>query len=202
MEGFPQQRDDAAFVADGELAELLKAVAAGADQEFTALYARLWHPVHGVVRQLLADPGTAEDVTQEVLLEIWQKAASYDPARGSVTTWARMIARNRAIDRLRADTSMTRTYRPSGSSALWDPVAEAIEKAHDEQQLRALLEQLTELQREAVILAYYRGHTYQETAVILGVPLGTLKSRIRYALGQLRGGMAAADADDQPDTLA
>jgi RNA polymerase sigma-70 factor (ECF subfamily) len=133
-----------------------------------------------------------------VLLEIWLKAADYDPAKGSVTTWTRMIARRRAVDRRRADTTVTRTWRPAGSAALWDPVAEAIDQASDHRQLRAVLQQLTELQREAVILAYYRGHTYQESARILGIPLGTLKTRIRDALTRLRDGMT--DTDNQPGT--
>lgn len=187
--------------AEDELAGMLKAVVTRTEGAFTALYARLWHPVHAVVRQVVADPGTAEDVTQEVLLEIWQRAADYDPAKGSVSTWTRMIARRRAIDRLRADSAECRTYRPEGSTAVWDPVAEAIENAHDYRQLRAVLKQLTRLQQEAIILAYYRGHTYEETAVILGIPLGTLKSRIRDALARLRGGMAGTDDDHQPDTL-
>jgi RNA polymerase sigma-70 factor, ECF subfamily len=181
---------------DGELAVLLKAVAADEDGAFAVLYERLWPSVHGVVRQVLADRGTAEDVTQEVLLEIWQKAGRFDPARGTASTWTLMIARRRAVDRRRADTALSRTYRPHGSAALWDPVAEAIANAQDYLQLRALLRQLTELQREAVILAYYRGHTYQETALILGVPLGTLKTRIRDGLTRLRGGMTSGD--DQP----
>jgi RNA polymerase sigma-70 factor (ECF subfamily) len=188
-----------ASAADDDLADLLEAVAAQAEGAFAILYARLWHPVHAVVRQVLADPGLAEDITQEVLLEIWQKAADYNPAKSSVNTWTRMIARRRAVDRRRADTTISRTYRPAGSAALWDPVAEAIDDASDHRQLRAVLEQLTELQREAVILAYYRGHTYEETALILGIPLGTLKTRIRDALTRLRGGMA--DTDDQPDHL-
>jgi len=199
MEMYRPPGPPAASPAEEELTRLLKAVAAQADGAFTVLYARLWHPVHAVVRLVLADPGLAEDVTQEVLLEIWQKAARYDPAKGSVTTWTRMIARRRAVDRRRADTAVSRTYRPAGSAALWDPVAEAIENASDHRQLHAVLLQLTELQREAVILAYYRGHTYEETAVILGIPLGTLKSRIRDALTRLRGGMTSGD--DQPDTL-
>jgi RNA polymerase sigma-70 factor (ECF subfamily) len=199
MEMYRPARSLGADPAEDELAGLLEAVAGRADGAFTILYARLWPPVHAVVRQALADPGLAEDITQEVLLEIWQKAADYDPAKGSVTTWTRMIARRRAVDRRRADTAVSRTYRASGSAALWDPVVEAIENAHDHRQLRAVLQQLTELQREAVILAYYRGHTYQETAVILGIPLGTLKSRIRDALTRLRGGMTDAERD-QPGT--
>jgi RNA polymerase sigma-70 factor, ECF subfamily len=107
------------------LDDLLTAVGRRQQKAFAVLYPRLRPPVRGVIGRVLADPGTRDEVAQEVMLEIWLKAADFDPARGSAATWALMIAYRRAVDRRRADGAMTRIQRPAGTAALWDPVAEA-----------------------------------------------------------------------------
>jgi RNA polymerase sigma-70 factor (ECF subfamily) len=192
--------DPAGARADDELAastldDLLIAVGARQEGTFPALYERLRSSVRGVIGRVLVDPGVRDEVGQEVMLELWLKAADFDPARGSAVTWALMIAHRRAVDRRRADGTMSRTQRPTGTAALWDPVAEAVEDAQERQRLSAVLAELTELQREAVLLAFYGEYTYRQVAAILGVPEGTLKSRIRDGLIRLRGAMADADSD-------
>jgi RNA polymerase sigma-70 factor, ECF subfamily len=182
-------------IAAWTLDDVLVAVGTGREGAFAALYARLRPSVRGVIGRALADPGVRDEVVQEVMLELWLKAADFDPARGSAATWALMIAHRRAVDRRRADAAMSRTHRPTGTAALWDPVAEAVEDAQERQRLRAELHELTGLQREAVLLAFYGEYTYRQVAVILGVPEGTLKSRIRDGLTRLRGAMGDADTD-------
>ena len=90
---------------------------------------------------------------------------------------------------------MARIQRPAGTAALWDPVAEAVEDAQERQRLRAVLDELTDRQREAVLLAFYGDYTYRQVAAILGVPEGTLKTRIRDALTRLRDAMGDAGDD-------
>jgi RNA polymerase sigma-70 factor (ECF subfamily) len=189
--GAPADEDMAAWTLD----DLLIAVGGRREGTFAALYARLRPPVRGVIGRILIDPGVRDEVTQEVMLELWLKAAEFDPARGTAATWALMIAHRRAVDRRRGDGALARTYRPAGTAALWDPVAEAVEDAQERQRLRTMLDELTGLQREAVLLAFYGEYTYRQVAVILGVPEGTLKSRIRDGLIRLRDAMGDADND-------
>jgi RNA polymerase sigma-70 factor, ECF subfamily len=184
-----------------DLDDLLTAVGASQEGAFAAVYLRLLRPVQGLLRRILADPGAREEVTQEVMLEIWLKAADFDSARSSATTWALMIAHSRAVDRRRSDGASARRSSAwtTGTAALWDPVAEEIEDDHERRQLRTVLGGLTDLQHEAVLLAFYGEHTYRQVAVILGVPEGTIKTRIRDALIRLRAAMSDTDGDRATD---
>ena len=174
----------------GELDKLLGAVARGEHGAFDLVYEQLRGPVYRRARGVLHDQAHAEEVTQEVMLEIWSTAVRYDPAKGSATAWALMIAHRRAVDRVRsAAASSARDRQNSVPPALWEQVSHAADNASDRQRLLRCLEQLSGPQREAITLAYYGGHTYRQVADILGAPVGTVKSRIRDALILLRGCM-------------
>ena len=136
---------------------------------------------------MLRDPAQSEEVTQEVLLELWRTAVRYDSDKGSATAWALTIARRRAIDRVRRTAaSSAREQQAAMAAASWDQTNEAVEDILDGERLLRCLDQLSDLQQEAITLAFYGGHTYSEVASILGAPLGTVKARIRDAVIKLR----------------
>jgi RNA polymerase sigma-70 factor (ECF subfamily) len=173
----------------GDLDRLLGAVARGEHGAFDLVYEQLREPIHNQVRAVLRDPAQSEEVTQEVLLELWRTAFRYDPARGSAAAWALTIARRRAIDRVRRTAaSAARDQRVAMSDAPWDQADETVATLDRERLLRCV-DQLSDLHREAITLAFYGGHTYSQVASILGTPLGTVKARIRDAIIKLRDGM-------------
>ena len=171
---------------DADLERLLALVARDDRGAFEAVYARVAGPAYGLVRKVLRDPAQSEEVTQEVMLEVWRAASRFDPARGSATTWALTIAHRRAVDRVRSETaSAEREQRSAPFPLSVDDVAETVEASMDAEQVRRCLEGLTELQREAITLAYYGGFTYPQVATKLKVALGTVKTRIRDGLTRL-----------------
>jgi RNA polymerase sigma-70 factor (ECF subfamily) len=174
----------------GDLDGLLGAVARGEQGAFDLVYEQLRIPVYRQVRTVLRDPNHSEEVTQEVLLELWCTAVHYDPDKGSAAGWAMMIARRRAIDRVRSTAASTaRDQRNARPDAPWDQTHEAAVDTLDRERLARCLDQLSGLQREAIMLAFYGGHTYSQVAVMLDAPLGTVKGRIRDALTKLRDAM-------------
>lgn len=162
------------------------------DTALAQLYDRYGRLVFSIACQILADESLAEEVTQDVFVQIWKKALTYEPAQGKVLTWMSSITRHRAIDQIRR-----RRIRPEGSSIAWEDCCEEngddtldvepkILSSEQRRQLIGALNTLPAEQREALALAYFKGFTQQEIALQLGEPLGTVKTRIRLALQKLR----------------
>ncbi|MFZ4718462.1 MAG: ECF RNA polymerase sigma factor SigK [Ilumatobacteraceae bacterium] len=173
---------------DDRAGELLQRAGRGDQAAFAELFDELSPMVHGVVRKVVRDPAISEEVTQEVFVELWRLAARFDGSRGSARAWAATLAHRRAIDRVRSEqSSRERQERDAQQVApSHDVVAAEVELGLEQVRVRRALSQLSELQREAVELAYFGGHTYREVAVLLGVAEGTVKSRIRDGLIRLR----------------
>lgn len=170
-----------------DLAALLSLVARGDEGAFRAVYDGAAGQVLGVVRRVVRDPAQSEEVMQEVLLEVWRTAARFDAEAGSAASWIMTLAHRRAVDRVRSEHSATqRELRAAVATVEYDEVAEAVETSLDHERVRRCLASLTVLQREAVTLAYYRGYTYREVAELLGVAVGTVKTRMRDGLIRLR----------------
>ena len=175
-----------------DLAALLALVAKGDQAAFEVVYDRVSAPVFGTVRSVVRDPGLSEEVTQEVFVEVWRAASRFDAGKGSPMAWVATIAHRRAVDRVRSEQrSAERDRRAASSVIAYDDVAETVENNIDRERVRRCLGTLTDLQREAVTLAYYAGYTYREVARLLGVPAGTVNTRMRDGLIRLRDCLGA-----------
>ncbi|MCW8096511.1 sigma-70 family RNA polymerase sigma factor [Streptomyces tauricus] len=175
--------------AEPDLQDLMGSVALGDQQAFAGLYDVVAGPVIGVVRGVLRDQAQSEEVAQEVLVEVWRSAARYRRERGSVINWVLTLAHQRAVDRVRSvEASAAREHRAAllDHAPEYDEVTEQVEARLEREQVRRCLRTLTELQRQSVTLAYYRGLTYREVAESLALPLGTVKTRLRDGLIRLR----------------
>ncbi|MGH3282626.1 MAG: ECF RNA polymerase sigma factor SigK [Trebonia sp.] len=170
-----------------DLTSLLREVARGDHAAFEAVYDQLSGPVYGLVRKVLRDPAQSEEVAQEVMLEIWRTATRFDSGRGTAMAWAMTMAHRRAVDRVRSEkASVQREQKLAPGPVTGEDVTELVETALDRQRVRRCLGTLTALQAEAVKLAYYGGYTYPQVAQLLGVALGTVKTRIRDGLIRMR----------------
>ncbi len=170
-------------------ADLMGGVARGDQDAFAALYDRYTNQVFGLVRKVLRDPAQSEEVAQDVFGEVWRTARRYDNDKGAVATWVMTLAHRRAVDRVRSEQAARRRDEHVGQrerSRVFDPVVEAVETTFEHEQVRRALDQLTDLQREAIELAYYGGNTYRDVAKLLDTPLGTVKTRMRDGLVRLR----------------
>jgi RNA polymerase sigma-70 factor (ECF subfamily) len=174
---------------DDSLDGLLALVARGDEQGFAELYQRVAASVFGLVSKVVRNPSQSEEVTQEVFVELWRTASRFDPARGSAKSWIMTCAHRRAVDRVRSSESAARRDDLTGrrdQGRPYDEVVEQVEASLEREHVRRGLDALTELQREAVVLAYYGGYTHREISELLGVPSGTVKTRLRDGLIRLR----------------
>lgn len=176
-----------AALGGADLAVALTRTARGDHEAFAQLYDQTAPVVFGTVRAVLRDSFLAEEVTQEVFLDVWRTASRFDSARGSAMAWMVTIAHRRAVDRVRSEQrSADRDRRAAAHAIPFDEVAESAEHNLERERVRRCLGRLTDLQREAVTLAYYSGRTYREVAALLGVPAGTVSTRMRDGLIRLR----------------
>ena len=183
-------RDDA----KDPLGALLHRAGRGDQVAFGELYDALAPLLHGVVLKVVRDPSQSEEVTQEAFVELWRLAPRYDASRGSVKSWAATLAHRRAIDRVRAEQSArNRTEREAQKrGTVVHDVAEQVVTGLEATRVRKALERLTEMQRQAVELAYFGGHSYRQVAQLLNVPEGTIKTRIRDGMIRLRDELGVA----------
>jgi RNA polymerase sigma-70 factor, ECF subfamily len=166
---------------------LLGRIARGDAQAFEALYDELSSVVFGLARRVVRDPARAEDVTQEVFLEVWRKAARFDRSLGKAKTWVLTIAHRRAVDAVRRSESQKRQdHRAAPDEVNHDEPADMLIQSEEHGAVRECMDTLTDLQLESVRLAYFNGYTYNEVATLLDKPLPTIKTRMRDGLIRLR----------------
>ena len=173
-------------------AALMIRVASGEHAALDALHDRFIHRVRGLARRICGHETMAEDVVQDVFLEVWLRSPRFDPNRGSVTTWLLTVTHHKAVDAVRHETARLRRHCPADAvNAHWERLAGpgADHGAIDSVvagYLREALAQLPLSLRQAIALAYYGGYTQSEVAAVLGIPLGTVKSRTFTAMARLR----------------
>jgi RNA polymerase sigma-70 factor (ECF subfamily) len=163
---------------------------------FSALYDRLSGPLYSLTVKMLGDPAEAQDALQDVFLQIWSRAGTYDPEQSSVFSWAVLLTRSRVIDRLRARGRRLRVVVGSSEdkdkttdvadASTVQSAADTTEKSDEAARVRSVLNNLPTEQREAIELAFFWDLTHHEIAAQLGQPLGTVKARIRRGLLKLR----------------
>ena len=174
---------------------LLERVARGDLAAFDAFYGQLSAAVYGVARRVVRDPARAEEVTQEVFLDVWRQATRFDQGRGRARTWVLTMAHRRAVDAVRSSQA-ARAREERVSSRVPEVVEgpeEEVVSAMEHQSVHNCLESLTPLQLESVQLAYFQGYTYAQVASLLDRPLPTIKTRMRDGLIRLRDCLEAND---------
>lgn len=191
--------DPAKHALDGLLLE----AGTGSTQAFESVYATMFNQVYRLAVRVVRDPGMAEDITQEALVEAWRKSPEFDPSRGSAKAWILTITHRRAVDRVRREQRQRQQMEAEAAVAERDeqPADQdvVVERDFTERQgvrVRAAMEKLSPKQRQAVELAFFAGRTHTEVSEELGVPLGTAKTRIRDALTKLRDALEEVESDD------
>jgi len=169
--------------------DLVERISRGDAAAFSELYARLATRVGWQVRRRLIDVAQSEEVVQEIFLEIWQSAGRFDPARGHAATWILTMAAHRAIDRVRtaqADRTRDLAVGIRNQQVPFDLTFDAAETSLEYRRVEAALGRITDVQRQALVLSYQHGQTNKEIAVLLDLPIGTIKTRLRDGLIRLR----------------
>lgn len=181
--------ETAADLADYCLDELIGMAARARSDAFAELYNRLSGAVFRRARSVVRDTGLAEEVTQEVFLEIWQKAALFNSDLGSAKSWVLRLTHSRSVDKVRqvhANRLRDSAFARGGESHQDETVLDGCIRRSQSSQVVAAVAELTPLQSEAIRLTMYLGHSYREASEMLGIPLPTLKTRIRGGLIALR----------------
>lgn len=178
---------------------LVERVAGGDTQALAELYDRFCGMLLGLATKILGSPADAEDVLQEVFLQVWKQAPRYQSGRSSVSTWLVLITRSRSIDRLRSRNVKLRTAaaaeRESGPGHASPEGLGNVLKEERRKRLVRLLADLPDEQREALEMAYYQGMTQREIAEATDTPLGTVKTRTLLAMKKLRQALQAEIKD-------
>ena len=171
-----------------DLADLLSAIANGDRKAFRELYERTSAKLFGVILRILKNRAKSEDALQDVYLKIWQKASTYDRAYGRPISWMATIARNRAIDLVRATKPEVTVDEPGDEEAVFRLSGQDMEQVDlaDLETLRFCLGEMEEDDRNYVLLAYYEGYSREELAKRFESPVGTIKTRLRRGLIALR----------------
>jgi RNA polymerase sigma-70 factor (ECF subfamily) len=181
--------------------ELVRKLRSGDERAFATFYDRFAPGLFSMIYAILHDQKESEDVLQEAFLQMWKRTASYDASRSGLFTWAVMISRHKAIDRLRSRHRQARlaeevSHQADGAatSAPVDRADNVLARSDERERVRAALAQLGDGQREAIELAFFAGLTQTQISEKLGTPLGTVKARIRRGLLALRDVLAGVPA--------
>ena len=169
--------------------QLLAAMARGDKAALAALYDQLSGPLYSLAYRMLSDPTEAQDLLQDIFLQSWRTAASYNPGRGSVFSWLTTLVRNRAIDRIRMRrrrAELLSEAAPDLQPASGEDSSGSLWRHEKAEAVRTALADLAPDQQQAIELAYFSGLTQQEIAARLNEPLGTIKARIRRGLLKLK----------------
>lgn len=173
-------------------AELVRRLRDADGAALSQLYQRFGRPCYSLARRICADEGLAEDVVQEVFLTLWRDPTRFDPSRGSFATWLLTLIHHKAVDAVRRESTIRRRMVAAPEAGEdWSPTPvpgadQAAMARVAAGQVRAALHRLPVEQRQVLALAYFGGHTQREIAVLTGVPLGTVKSRMFTAVQRLR----------------
>jgi len=165
---------------------LVEGLLAGDDDAVRAVYARFGRPVYTVGLRLLGTREAAEELTQDVFLTAWRKAARFDASRGRLSTWLMTIAHNLAVDRLRRETGVSRPTLVLVDEVPEEPAIDEGLVVLERDAAQRALASLSEAERRLLMRAYFRGLTAREIAEADGIPLGTVKTRLRAALIKVR----------------
>ena len=171
--------------------------AVGDHGAFGQLYDLTMRRVYGTVLRVLRSPEHAEEVTQEVYVEVWNQAPRYAREKGSVLTWLTTVAHRRAVDRVRSvssEVARDERYAFSGHDRESDEVWDSVAQKYDVERVRGAISTLTPIQQQAVQLAYYDGLTQSQISTALSLPLGTVKTRIRDGLRRLGAALGGGEA--------
>ena len=174
--------------------EMIERIGRGDQSAFSALYDRLSRPLYSLALRMLGDAGDAQDALQDVFLQIWSRAATYNPEQSTVFSWTVLLTRSRVIDRLRARKRRLRVVDSAtgdedadvADASTMESAADTADKNDEAARVRSVLNNLPAEQREAIELAFFGDLTHHEIAARLGEPLGTIKARIRRGLLKLR----------------
>jgi RNA polymerase sigma-70 factor (ECF subfamily) len=183
---------------DGQLVELVAQQDAGA---LEALYDRYGRAAYSLARRILTEETLAQDVVQEVFLSLWRDARRFDAGRGTVATYLLSMTHHRAVDVVRREENLRR-WRTSdeGLELAPDPkarVEDEVEASERRAEVRAVLKDLPDPQRQALLLAYFGGYTQREVAALVGVPLGTVKTRMAAGMRKMKEALSDAGREEQ-----
>jgi RNA polymerase sigma factor (sigma-70 family) len=186
---------------DGQLVELVARKDASA---LEALYERYGRAAYSLARRILTDDTLAQDVVQEVFLSLWRNAGRFDAGRGTVATYLLSMTHHRAVDVVRREEHLRR-WRTSDEGLELEPdpkpgVEDQVEASERQADVRAALGELPAAQREALLLAYFGGYTQREVAALVGVPLGTVKTRMAAGMRKMRQVLQDAGTEEHPWT--